>query len=146
MSQMELPDQVSPHLDVGPLWLQPNAAAAISAFVDRGPFGVAVIDTDFRFLLVSQGLAAVHGEEASSTIGKRIDEVLPAPFGDQVRRRLQEVLASGTPMVDAQTWGTFADPHAERSFTSSFYRLDSASGRPSAWSCSSPRRPNFAAP
>jgi serine phosphatase RsbU (regulator of sigma subunit)/PAS domain-containing protein len=130
MSQMEVPDEVSSEFGPGVAWFHPNAAAAISAFVDRGPYGVAVIDTEFRFLLVSQGLAVLHGQEVSSTVGKRVDEVLPAPFGSQVRRRLQEVLASGAPMIDAQTWGTFADPRADRSFTSSFYRLDATTGVP----------------
>ncbi len=128
MSQMELPDQVSPDLSAGLAWPHPDVAAAISAFVDQGPFGVAVIDTDLRFLLVSPGLAALHGQEASLTVGRRVDEVLPAPFGEQVGRRLRDVLDSGTPMLDAETWGTFADPRAERSFTSSFYRLDDTSG------------------
>ncbi len=113
-----------------PPWPSPNAVAAINAFVDRGPFGVAVFDTDLRFLLVSQGLAALHGHEASETVGKRIDEVISPPYGDLVARALTDVLQSGVPVLDIETWGTFADPAAERSFTSSFYRLDGASDRP----------------
>jgi PAS domain S-box-containing protein len=104
--------------------------AAINAFVDRGPFGVAVFDTDLKFLLVSQGLAALHGHEASETVGKRIDEVISPPYGDLVARALTDVLQSGVPVLDIETWGTFADPAAERSFTSSFYRLDGSSGPP----------------
>ncbi len=128
MSHMELPDQVSAALGADLPWPDPAVAAAISAFVDRGPFGVAVFDTDLRVLLVSQGLATLHGREASKIVGKKIEEVLPAPYGDQTGQRLRQVLSSGIPEVDTETWGTFSDPHADRSFTSSFYRLDDASG------------------
>jgi len=127
MSQMKVPGQVPPDL-AARLWPHPNAAAAISAFVDRGPFGVAVLDTDLRFLLVSRGLAALDGGDAAEVVGLRIDEVLPAPFVDPAAALLRDVIASGTPVVDFETWGTFADPGAERTFTSSFYRLDDASG------------------
>jgi PAS domain S-box-containing protein len=91
---------------------------------------VAVFDTDLRFLLVSQGLAALHGHEASETVGRRIDEVLPPPYGELVAGPLRKALESGIPILDVETWGTFADPGAERSFTSSFYRLDGPSGTP----------------
>ena len=130
MSQMEWPDQASSDLSTLHSWPPVKAAAAISAFVDRGPFGVAVVDTDLRFLLVSQGLAALHGHEASSTVGKRIAEVIPPPQSAVVEQRLRQVLNSGIPMVDAETRGTFVEPRAERSFRSSFYRLDDASGSP----------------
>ena len=63
-------------------------------------------------------------------MGRRVDEVLPAPYGALVGARLRQALDSGVPMVDIQTWGTFVDPDAARSFVSSFYRLDSASGPP----------------
>jgi GAF domain-containing protein len=111
-----------------PSWPSPDVAAAISSFVDRGPFGVAVFDTDLRFILVSQGLAALHGQEASETVGKCIDEILPRPFADMVAAPLRRSLETGIPILDVDTWGTFADPSAERSFTSSFYRLDDAAG------------------
>lgn len=132
MSQMELPDPVLFPGDHGAAlpWPSPDVAAAINAFVDRSPFGVAVVDTDLRFLLVSEGLAALQGQEAAKTVGKRIDEVLPPPFGVLVGQRLRQALDSGVPMVDVETWGTFVDPDAARSFVSSFYRLDSVSGTP----------------
>jgi serine phosphatase RsbU (regulator of sigma subunit)/PAS domain-containing protein len=131
MSQVELPDQVPPSGRRRDLpWPNPNAAAAISSFVDRGPFGVAVFDTDLRFLLVSEGLAALHGQEASETVGKRIDEILGPPYGELAALPLRQALASGVPILDVETWGTFADPGARRSFTSSFYRLDGPSGVP----------------
>src|ERR1017187_8868430 len=127
MSQVELPNQFPApgNLGAGLPWPNPNVAAAIHAFVDRGPFGVAVFDTDLRFILVSQGLATLHEQDASQTVGKRIDEVLPPPYGDLVAGPLRQTLESGIPILDVETWGTFADPAAERSFTSSFSRLDS---------------------
>lgn len=130
MSQVEVPEQVPPSGSptAGPSG--PGVAAAIKAFVDRGPFGVAVFDPELRFLLVSQGLALLHGQEASQTVGQRVDAVVPPPFGDLVVRHLRQVLDTGVPTVGVETWGTFEEPDAPRSFTSSFYRLDNASGSP----------------
>jgi len=132
MSQVELPDPVlnSGKPTADPSWPKADIAAAIGAFVDRGPFGVAVFDSDLRFLLVSEGLATLHGQDASQTVGKRIDEVLPPHFAELVARPLRDTLNSGIPILDVETWGTFADPGANRSFTSSFYRLDGSSGVP----------------
>jgi serine phosphatase RsbU (regulator of sigma subunit)/PAS domain-containing protein len=130
MSHVELPDPVPSFWPRGMGALRSNAdvAAAITAFVDQCPFGVAVIDPELRFLLVSQGLATIHGRQAADTVGKRVDEVLPPRFSRSVVPRLREILRSGVPMVDAETWGTFKDQ--ARSFTSSFYRLDGAEGVP----------------
>jgi PAS domain-containing protein len=114
----------------GPSRPSPDAAAAINAFVDRGPFGVAVVDPDLRILLISHGLAALDGEDPTTALGLRVDEVLQPPYGALVADHLRRALDSGVPMVDVETRGTFADPHAARSFTSSFYRLDSVDGPP----------------
>ena len=59
-----------------------------------------------------------------------VDEVLQPPYGALVADHLRRTLDSGVPVVDIATWGTFADPHAPRSFTSSFYRIDSVDGPP----------------
>jgi len=128
MSQMEVPDEISSGVGSDLRWLYPEAAAVLGAFVDQGPCGVAVIDTDFRFLLVSPSLAALYGSEAQSIVGRAVEDVLPAPFGGEVRRHIQEVLESGTPILNAETRRTMGGPHAERSFISSLHRLDSASG------------------
>ena len=114
----------------GPARPSPDAAAAINAFVDRGPFGVAVVDPDLRILLISHGLAALEGEDPTTTLGRRVDEVLQPPYGALVADHLRRTLDSGVPVVDLETRGTFADPHAPRTFTSSFYRLDTVDGPP----------------
>jgi PAS domain-containing protein len=128
MSQMELPDQTTPGLAPGTPWWNPDAADAISAFVDRGPFGVAVIDTDRRFLLVSPGLALLHGLDAEGTVGRRVDEVLPHPHSDRLNRRLHEVLSSAASVTHAESWGTLAEPEARRSFSTSFYHRNPKCG------------------
>ena len=121
--------QCPPSIGAALVWPQPDAAAAISAFVDQGPFGVAVVDTDMRFLLVSRGLAAPprpgRGADRGAS-GRRGAPRSPRPTGSPTG--LRQVLDSGVPVVDAETRGTFDDPGAARSFTSSFYRLDAASG------------------
>ncbi len=130
MSQMELPDQASASPAAGIPWWNPGAADAIGAIVERGSFGVAVIDADLTFLFVSPGLAALYGLDTSRAVGKRVDEVLPAPHDDHFDRHLRQILASGTPMTRAETWGTPAAPDTRRSFSSSFSRLDDPSGVP----------------
>jgi hypothetical protein len=148
MSQVELPGQVPPtgNQTAGLPWSSPNVAAAISAFVDRGPFGVAVFDTDLRFILVSDGLAALHGQEASATVGKRIDDVLPPPTATSPPVHFVKPWRRGSPSSTSRPGAPSPIPppngrSPRRSTVSTMLP-----GRLSASSSSSPRPPSSATP
>jgi len=129
MSQVELPNQVPApgNLERVCPGRTPMSPPPSTPFVDRGPFGVAVFDTDLRFILVSQGLATSTNRTRPKLWESASTRCCPS-YGDLVAGPLRQTLESGIPILDVETWGTFADPAAERSFISSFYRLDSSSG------------------
>ncbi|MEU7331956.1 SpoIIE family protein phosphatase [Streptomyces parvus] len=103
---------------------------ALSAqLVSQAPIGLAMLDTDLRYISVNPAEERMNGVPAAEHVGRHVSEVLPlidAAFEDAMR----EVLASGTPIVDQYTVGrTPADPDHDHAWSISFYRLESSDGR-----------------
>ncbi|WP_455358289.1 SpoIIE family protein phosphatase [Streptomyces sp. SYSU K21746] len=114
-----------------------GAGALLEGLFARSPIGLAVFDTDVRFLRVNPALAAMNGVPAPAHIGRRMTEVLPGVNGEQAEAAMRRVLATGEPVMNFRRIGrTPADPDHDRVWSTSYYRLDDSSGRPvgvSAW-------------
>ena len=67
----------------------------LAALVNLAPFGLAVFDTELRYVLVSKGLTEMHGQEPSETVGRHVEEVIPAPHGAFIARQLRHVVETG---------------------------------------------------
>ncbi|GAA2580616.1 MULTISPECIES: SpoIIE family protein phosphatase [Streptomyces] len=103
---------------------------ALSAqLVSQSPIGLAMLDTDLRYISVNPAEERMNGVPAAEHIGRHIHEVLP--FLDQsFEGAMREVLASGTPVVDQYVVGrTAADPDNDHAWSISFYRLESPNGK-----------------
>ncbi|MFK0188203.1 SpoIIE family protein phosphatase [Streptomyces rubiginosohelvolus] len=103
---------------------------ALSAqLVSQAPIGLAMLDTDLRYISVNPAEERMNGVPAAEHVGRHVREVLPfldAAFEGAMR----EVLATGTPIVDQYTVGrTPADPDHDHAWSISFYRLESSDGR-----------------
>ncbi|MFE7551561.1 SpoIIE family protein phosphatase [Streptomyces gardneri] len=98
--------------------------------VSQSPIGLAVLDTDLRYVLVNPALERINGVPAELHIGRRIAEMLPRIDAEALEGALREVLATGRPLLDHPTTGrTPADPEHEHAWSVSFYRLDGAEGQ-----------------
>ncbi|MFB7462389.1 SpoIIE family protein phosphatase [Streptomyces sp. NPDC056224] len=105
---------------------------ALSArLVAQSPIGLAVLDTDLRYVLVNPSLERINGLPASEHIGRAVHEALS--FLDDagaVEAAMRQVLATGTPLVEQFTAGhTQGDQHHEHAWSVSYYRLEDSSGR-----------------
>ncbi|MFD3778292.1 SpoIIE family protein phosphatase [Streptomyces sp. NPDC058612] len=105
---------------------------ALSArLVAQSPIGLAVLDTDLRYVLVNPMLERINGLPASQHIGRSVREALS--FLDDagaVEAAMRQVLATGTPLVEQFTAGhTHEDQHHEHAWSVSYYRLEDAGGR-----------------
>lgn len=105
---------------------------ALSArLVAQSPIGLAVLDTDLRYVLVNPSLERINGLPASEHIGRGVREALS--FLDDaaaVEAAMRQVLATGTPLVEQFTAGhTHGDQHHEHAWSVSYYRLEDATGR-----------------
>ncbi|MET9699969.1 SpoIIE family protein phosphatase [Streptomyces sp. NPDC006529] len=98
--------------------------------VSQSPIGIALLDTDLRYLLVNPALERINGAPAAAHIGRRPHEILT--FGDveTMESALRQVLLTGVPLLDQYTVGrTHDDPAHDHAWSSSYYRLESSSGR-----------------
>lgn len=98
--------------------------------VTQSPIGLAVLDTDLRYVLVNPALERINGLPAEQLLGRSVREALPFLDVAAIEAAMREVLASGTPLLDISTHGrTLADPEAEHAWLGSYYRLEDSSGR-----------------
>lgn len=99
------------------------------ALFDQVPVGIAIYDTDRRYIGVNQALAAYNGLPASAHIGRRVEDVLPE-IGQSVPLLQQRVLETGEPVVDTLVKAaTLTGVPGERRYWSvSYARLEGRNG------------------
>ncbi|MEU2114136.1 SpoIIE family protein phosphatase [Streptomyces sp. NPDC016459] len=98
--------------------------------VSQSPIGLAVLDTDLRYVLVNPMLERINGIPAAEHIGRRMGEMLPLVDAPALESALRTVLATGTPLLDRPVVGrTPADPDRDHAWSVSFYRLEGAEDR-----------------
>lgn len=98
--------------------------------VSQSPIGIALLDTDLRYLLVNPALERINGIPAADHFGRRLREILPFLDVDTIESALRQVLVTGTPLIDQYTVGrTSADPNRDHAWSVSNYRLETPGGR-----------------
>jgi PAS domain S-box-containing protein len=109
-----------------------QATAAFAHLVAHAPFGVYVVDEDFRIAAVSTGaLPAFQGIEP--LIGRDFAEVIgtiwPQPFAGEVIARFKHTLLTSEPYRSADTTERRADRDSEESYDWTLERLTLPDGR-----------------
>ncbi|MXP64568.1 PAS domain S-box protein [Roseomonas sp. M0104] len=114
----------------------PGDAAALRALADLRvlhdtvPVGLALLDSDFRFVSVNARLAALAGLPPADHIGRPPSEVFPAALREPLEDAHREVFRTGKPVLDVPM--TAEAPGAVRNlrqFRASFHPIEDASGR-----------------
>lgn len=97
--------------------------------IAQAPIGLAVLDTDLRYVSVNAALARLNGIPAEDHIGHTPRELLPGVDADGIEAALRMVLGTGEPLVDQRIVGrTPADPDREHFWSVSLYRLEDTAG------------------
>ncbi|MEV8099487.1 SpoIIE family protein phosphatase [Kitasatospora sp. NPDC085879] len=104
---------------------------ALSArLVAQSPIGVAVLDTDLRYVLVNPTLERINGLPAEQHLGRDVRDALPFLDTGVIESAMRQVLANGKPLVDQLTVGrTRADPDSDHAWRASYFRLEDSAGR-----------------
>ena len=103
--------------------------ALSTRMISQSPIGLAVLDTELRYVSVNPALEQLNGVPAEEHVGRKIGEVLPHLDVAAFEAAALEVLRTGTPLVDQHTVGyTPADPDREHAWSVSLYRLEDALG------------------
>ncbi|WUD74630.1 SpoIIE family protein phosphatase [Streptomyces sp. NBC_00510] len=106
------------------------SSAILEGFLTRSPIGMAVLTPDLRYVWLNETLERFAGVPREHRIGMRMSDSLPGLDTEALENIMREVLLTGEPVIDHEYQGwTLAAPYRERSFSTSFYRLDDAEGR-----------------
>ncbi|WP_051782561.1 MULTISPECIES: SpoIIE family protein phosphatase [unclassified Streptomyces] len=98
--------------------------------VAQSPLGLAVLDTDLRYVLVNPMLERINGMPAEEHLGRTPGEALPFLDTEVIEASMRQVLESGVPLLDQYGIGrTPSDPGREHAWSGSYYRLEDPRGR-----------------
>ncbi|MER7752318.1 SpoIIE family protein phosphatase [Kitasatospora sp. NPDC097643] len=104
--------------------------AVLDGFFTQSPVGMAVYDTELRFVRLNEALARVNGLAAGEHLGRRLTEVLPGINGAEAEAVMRQVLLTGTPVVDTRSQGrTPNDPLHDHAWSASYFRLEEPGGQ-----------------
>jgi PAS domain S-box-containing protein len=103
--------------------------ALSTRMVEQSPNGLAVLDTDLRYVSVNSAMERINGVPAEDHLGRTVPEVLPRVDAELLESAARQVLRTGKPLVDRFTVGrTPADPDEDHAWSVSLYRLEDARG------------------
>ncbi|MEU5179628.1 SpoIIE family protein phosphatase [Streptomyces longwoodensis] len=103
----------------------------LEQMVSGSPIGIAVVDTDLRFVWSNAALARFGGGAPASRLGMRLADVQPGVSAEPIEAIMRRVLATGEPVIDHEHVGRVRSaPHRETAHLMSFTRLDDDHGRP----------------
>jgi PAS domain S-box-containing protein len=99
------------------------------SLVRQTPVGIAVFDTDLRWVGVNPALERINGVPEDEVVGRRVGEVLPGLDVAAIESRMRHVLITGKPLLDQQTVGRTAADVVDRAYSESYHRIEDAQGR-----------------
>ncbi|MFC9816712.1 SpoIIE family protein phosphatase [Streptomyces virginiae] len=108
-----------------------GASAVWDGLFARSPVGIAVLDTQLRFLQVNPALEAMNGLTESAHVGRRLAEVLPEVNAGEMEEAMRQVLETGEPVLNRlRTGRTPADPDHDHVWACSYVRAEDPGGQP----------------
>ncbi|WLW56763.1 SpoIIE family protein phosphatase [Streptomyces sp. YU58] len=97
----------------------------------RSPVGIAIVDTDLRFVWSNAALEQFGGGPAYQRLGRRLADIQPGLDSEDIEARMRQVLRTGEPVVGYEHVGRpRSSPHREIAHMLSFTRLDDDLGHP----------------
>ncbi|MCI0485119.1 MAG: PAS domain S-box protein, partial [Blastocatellia bacterium] len=101
----------------------------LNSFFTTAPAGLAMLDSDLRFLRINDLLANIHGLPVEEHLGKTVREVLPELAG-LIEPKLRRVLDTGEAAERFETSGeTPAEPGVLRHWVASYFPIMSEGGK-----------------
>ncbi|MEW2572124.1 SpoIIE family protein phosphatase [Streptomyces sp. NPDC047070] len=97
----------------------------------HSPIGIAIVDTDLRFVWSNAALEQFGGGPGHERIGKRLGDIQPGLDAAALEGVMRQVLESGETVAGYEHVGTVRSaPHRETAHAMSFTRLDDDQGTP----------------
>ncbi|MEU7058098.1 SpoIIE family protein phosphatase [Streptomyces sp. NPDC046197] len=105
--------------------------ALSTRLISQSPIGVAILDTDLRYLAVNPALERMHGIPAKDHLGRHYREIMKDRRFEVAEAAMRRVLETGDPLVDQATVVATppSDPGHKHAWSISLYRLEDTQGR-----------------
>ncbi|MGW0580693.1 SpoIIE family protein phosphatase, partial [Streptomyces sp. NPDC002920] len=105
--------------------------SVLEQMVGESPIGIAIVDTDLRFVWSNDALARFGGGRPEQRLGLRLADVQPGLDAEAAEAQMRRVLESGETVVGYEHLGHLRSaPHRETAHMLSFTRLDDDRGHP----------------
>ncbi|MEU9214552.1 SpoIIE family protein phosphatase [Streptomyces sp. NPDC048415] len=103
--------------------------ALSTRLVSQSPIGLAILDTELRYVAVNPALERMHGIPAKDHLGRHYREIMTSAKFEVPEAAMWQVLESGIPMVDQSTIvGRSPADRDQHAWSISLYRLDDPRG------------------
>jgi PAS domain S-box-containing protein len=108
-----------------------DSRALLDSYVATAPVGMAVFDSELRYMNINQSLADINGVSIENHIHKRPRDILPESLGRAVEKRLRNLLHSGQPIIHEEISGeTLSEPGVTRHWLHSYFPILGADQNP----------------
>ena len=109
-------------------WQMPGGGQLmVTPFLTHAPVGMAVLDTDLRYVWVNEPLDRMIPRE--ERLGRAVREVLPPEEAGPFEERMRTVLRTGEPVMDYEFRSTENSPDPGRALSVSFFGMKDRRGR-----------------
>jgi PAS domain S-box-containing protein len=109
--------------------LEETRAAFVDAVMESSPFGLGMLDTDLRYVMVNDALAEFNGMPAADHIGLRLRDVVRAEGLDAYDKRIREVAETGEPLHNLLISGHGpGNPDRDGAWAATFFRINGRGG------------------
>ena len=108
-----------------------DSRALLDSYIATAPVGMAVFDSEMRYMNVNQSLADINGVSIENHIHKRPRDILPASLGLAVEKRFRNLLRTGQPIIHEEISGeTLSNPGVTRHWLHSYFPILGAERKP----------------
>ncbi|MEW2409140.1 SpoIIE family protein phosphatase [Streptomyces griseoviridis] len=103
--------------------------SVLDGFLTRAPIGMAVMSPELRYVWLNDVLERFGGVPREQRIGRRLSEFMPGLQAEKLENLMEKVLLTGVPVMDHEYRGwSWADPHHEHAYSTSFFPLTGTDG------------------
>ncbi|MFJ8636215.1 SpoIIE family protein phosphatase [Streptomyces sp. NPDC093568] len=103
----------------------------LEQMVAGSPVGIAIVDSDLRYVWSNAALQQFGGGPAHNRLGLRLADIQPGLDAEAIEAQMRHVLETGEPVVGYEHVGLLRSaPHRETAHMMSFTRLDDEQGNP----------------
>ncbi|MFF0383235.1 SpoIIE family protein phosphatase [Streptomyces sp. NPDC004286] len=98
--------------------------------INQSPVGLAVFDTELRWMRINDALTTANGVTEDEVVGRRLGDTLPGVDTEAIETAMRQVLRTGEPILDHRTIGRVpADPDHDHAWSESYYRIEDRHGQ-----------------